>query len=69
MNHTIISTNSLLAQQLEELVQSGVVTLKISPVNAFPSARIVVPVYDSNGTQSLDPKKKAEQQWPTGTMF
>lgn len=49
MDHTI-PTTSLLAQRLEELIRSGAVVLQTSPLNAFPSARVVVPVYDSNGT-------------------
>ncbi len=46
-----ISSQSLsLAQQLEELIQSGVVVINPWSINSFPSARIVVPVYDSGGT-------------------
>ncbi|UNC16322.1 hypothetical protein FE249_19130 (plasmid) [Acidiphilium multivorum] len=68
MNRTI-PTTSLLAQQLDELVQSGAVVLTPVPLNAFPSARIVVPVYESNGTHTPVPEKKADISWPTGTMY
>ncbi|MBI1869038.1 MAG: hypothetical protein HYS06_12230 [Methylocystis sp.] len=53
MNTT--TQNSTLAQRLEELVQSGVVTINPWSVNSFPTARIVVPVYDSNGTFMASP--------------
>lgn len=42
---------SPLAQRLEELVRKGVVQPNPMPIGEFPSARITIPVYDSNGTQ------------------
>jgi len=42
---------SPLAQALAQLIESRVVVSSPMPLqNAFPTARIVVPVYDSNGT-------------------
>ena len=49
MDRTI--PTSPLATQLDDLVREGLVTLNPIPLSDFPSARIVVPVYDSTGTQ------------------
>jgi hypothetical protein len=38
---------SPLAMQLQQLVSQGIVTPSYMPVSAFPSAYVVVPVYDS----------------------
>lgn len=44
---------SPLGLQLQELVSQGIVTPVYVPVNDFPSAYVVVPVYDSgNASQS-----------------
>lgn len=43
---------SPLALKLEELVRSGLVVLNPWSPNGFPTARIVVQVYDSGGTQT-----------------
>lgn len=50
---------SPLAKQLEELIQSGLVPAAPVSSNDFPSARVVVPVYDSTGTFMSNPEKQA----------
>ena len=44
---------SPLAGQLQELVSQGVVTPSYLPVSAFPSAYVVIPVYDSGNASGL----------------
>jgi hypothetical protein len=44
---------SPLARQLQELVSRGVVTPSYMPVGDFPSAYVVVPVYDSGNASGL----------------
>ena len=41
---------SPLAIQLQALISQGIVTPSKRPENLFPSAMVVVPVYDSTGT-------------------
>jgi hypothetical protein len=52
-DHTV-PTVSPLALKLQELINAGLVVLQPQPsISDFPSARVIVPVYDSNGTQPL----------------
>lgn len=44
------ATLSPLALQLQTLINQGVVKPVAHPENLFPSAMVVVPVYDSTGT-------------------
>lgn len=45
---------SPLGRKLETLMQSGTVTLSPLPLDtSFPTARVVVPVYNSNGTSTV----------------
>lgn len=50
MDHTVPQPLSPLARRLQELVQTGIVHPAYVPTGDFPSARVVVPVYDSAGT-------------------
>lgn len=51
---------SPLARALAELIAQGVISPGNGNLqNAFPTARVVVPVYDSNGTTYLPPDTKA----------
>lgn len=48
------TATSPLAKQLEELISSGLVKPAMMPsAHDFPTARVVVPVYDSTGVGSL----------------
>jgi hypothetical protein len=52
-DHTTIAISPL-ALKLQELVNAGLVVIQPQPsMTDFPSARVIVPVYDSNGTQPL----------------
>lgn len=44
---------SPLARRLQELVSQGIVTPSYMPVSDFPSAYVVVPVYDSGNASGL----------------
>lgn len=44
---------SPLGEQLASMIQRGIVTPNPYPMNDFPSAMVVVPVYDSTGTGAL----------------
>lgn len=47
------STLSPLAQQLQNLINNGIVKPASPTGNVFPSAMIVLPVYDSTGSGPL----------------
>lgn len=47
------SEHSPLAQQLDALVRAGLVRLDPTPINDFPRAYVVLPVYDSGNTSEL----------------
>lgn len=48
---------SPLARQLQDLVSQGVVTPSYMPVSSFPSAYVVVPVYDSGNASGAAPRE------------
>ena len=59
---------SPLGRQLQKLIDSGtVVPSPMPPNNTFPSARIVVPVYNSNGTSTVQANgPQGVPECPTG---
>jgi len=49
-----MSKHSPLGRQLQNLIDSGMVTPSALPLDtSFPTARVVVPVYNSNGTSNV----------------
>lgn len=64
-----IVKKSELALKFQELLDTGVVTLPAIPLQSdFPSARIVVPVYDADGTGApLSNGSSGGNDWQTGT--
>lgn len=51
-----MSKHSPLGRRLQTLIDSGMVTPSPLPLDSsFPTARVVVPVYNSNGTSNVHP--------------